>query len=275
MAKRESAQNNARATACLCAALAYLGRGWSVIPVEPRGKRPLLPWLEFQQRRAERSEVQKWFRTRKNVNVAIVTGKVSKLVVLDIDARHGGQDSLDRLEGEHGAMPSTIEALTGGGGRHIYFRHPGARVRNRVALEAGVDLRGDGGCVVAPPSVHGNGKRYEWKTSRAPGETDLAPMPDWLLESASGEGARAGHSLAHWRALVRDGIDEGQRNSTIASLAGHLFHRGVDAKIVLELMLTWNRGRCRPPLSDQEVARVVESIAHLHERGKADDPFEQ
>lgn len=264
MTKR-SAKGDENRPGCLDAALAYLARGWSVVPVEPHGKRPAVPWLEFQQRAADVNQVQEWFRTRKNANVAVVTGALSGLVVLDIDIAHGGEDSLRQLETRHGALPVTVEAITGSGGRHFYFAHPGGSVRNRAGLVPGIDLRGDGGCVVAPPSLHRSGKPYRWRKGRAPGEVPLAPMLDWLLDVARG-GARRGHPLSHWRELVRGGIEEGQRNSTVASLAGHLLHRGVDPSVVLELLLAWNRVRCRPPLSDHEVARVVESIARLHER---------
>lgn len=266
MVTKHSAGDAVRANDCLQAALAYLAHGWSVIPIEARGKRPLAPWLEYQQRRAGAAQIRKWFATRTKANVAIVTGAISDLVVLDIDVTHGGKESLRRLEHEHGDLPRTVEAITGSGGRHFYFSHPTGVVRNRAGLTQGIDLRGDGGCIVAPPSVHHSGKRYRWKRARAPGECELAPMPEWLLALARGDKARGGHSATHWRSLVREGVDEGQRNSTIASLAGHLFHRGVDAQVVLELLLTWNRGRCRPPLSDHEVARVVESISRLHER---------
>ncbi len=74
-----------------------------------------------------------------------------------------------------------VEALTGGGGRHLYFRHPGGIVRNRVGLAPGIDVRGDGGCVVAPPSVHPSGKRYAWVASHGPEDSPLARAPAWLL----------------------------------------------------------------------------------------------
>jgi hypothetical protein len=257
---------------CHAAALAYLAHGWSVIPIEPRGKRPFVAWLEFQSRRASRSEVAGWFRQRPDANVGIVTGALSGLLVLDIDARHGGDRSLSELELAHGPLPPTVEALTGGGGRHLYFAHPGGVVHNRVGLAPGIDLRGDGGCVVAPPSLHPSGTRYAWAPGRAPDDARPAPVPHWLARLAQPEGGRVGHPLSHWRELVRRRIPEGERNNTIASLAGHLLWHGVDAEVVLELLMAWNRAQCDPPLQDEEVARVVESITRLHERPVGRDP---
>jgi hypothetical protein len=249
------------------AAHAYAAGGWSVIPIEPRGKRPVVSWLEFQSRVADAEEIDAWFRRWPEANVGIVTGRVSGLVVVDVDARHGGVGSLAELEIEHGTPPRTVEATTGGGGRHLYFAHAGATVPNRVGAAPGIDLRGDGGCVVAPPSIHPSGRRYAWVPARGPGEAPLAPLPAWLHESSE-DGRRAGHPLKHWRRLAREGVVEGERNATLASLTGHLLWHGVDPEVALELMLAWNRTRCRPPLSDEEVAGVVESIAWLHRRGR-------
>ena len=248
------------------AAFALLARGWSVIPVEARGKRPIVPWLEYQSRLATEKEVEAWFDGRRTPNLGIVTGALSNLVVLDIDSRHGGSQSLALLELEHGTLPDTVEAQTGGGGRHAYFVHPGGLVHNRAGLAAGIDFRGDGGCVVAPPSVHPSGRRYQWVPGRSPQETELAALPAWLLRFVHPSGSRAGHPLSHWRQLAREGVDEGSRNSTLASLAGHLLRQGVDPEVALELLLAWNRVRCRPPLADDEVAPVVDSIAQLHEQ---------
>lgn len=100
---------------------------------------------------------------------------------------------------------------------------------------------------------------------RGPGDVALAPLPAHF--GGAGMAPRSvGHSRGHWRRLVREGIGKGARNNTIASLCGHLLRRGVDADVLAELMLAWNRSHCRPPLSDSEVARVVDSIARLHER---------
>jgi len=114
--------------------------------------------------------------------VAIVTGRLSGLVVLDVDPRHGGDASLAAFEARHGPLPATVESRTGGGGRHFYFRHPGGRCPNRVGLEPGLDLRGDGGCIVAPPSIHPSGREYAWRARHGPGEQALADLPAMLRD---------------------------------------------------------------------------------------------
>ncbi|MBS0374817.1 MAG: bifunctional DNA primase/polymerase [Proteobacteria bacterium] len=172
------------ASHCLEAAIAYRRRGWSVIPVEPRAKRPLLAWRAFQARLATEAEIDAWYRHHPEANVAIVTGRLSGLVVLDVDPRHGGEASLAALEAAHGPLPATLESLTGGGGRHLYFRHPGGRCPNRVGLEPGLDLRGDGGCIVAPPSIHPSGRAYAWRAGRGPGEQAPASLPTAIRDHA-------------------------------------------------------------------------------------------
>lgn len=254
-------------TDVLDSALAYARRGWSVIPLWPREKRPLIPWAPYQHHRADEAEIRQWFRRWPRANLGIVTGAVSSLLVVDVDPGHGGDDSLEALEQAHGPLPDTIKATTGGGGLHVYFAHPGGLVHNKVGLVAGIDLRGDGGFVVAPPSVHPSGRSYAWLAPALAAPLP-APMPPWLLQLVRDRGYRPGHTLAHWRRLVKEGIQEGERNSSVASLAGHLFWHGVDPEVVLDLLLCWNARRCRPPLSDDEVARTVESILRLHEAGE-------
>lgn len=247
-------------------ACAYADRGWSVIPLRPRDKRPVQAWAPFQRRRATPAQLAAWFRHASTANIGIVTGALSGLLVLDVDPKHAGDASLAALERAHGALPAGPVVATGGGGRHLYFAHPGGEVPNRAAVLPGLDLRGDGGYVVAPPSMHPSGAAYRWVAGRGPDEVTLPAMPDWLRHLCGITMRRTGHPLAHWRRLVRAGVAEGARNSTIASFTGHLLWHGVDPEVALQLMLGWNRWRCRPPLDDEEVARIVESIARLHAR---------
>ena len=273
------------------AAARYLALGWSVLPLRHGDKRPLIRWESLQQQRADAATVAHWFAHWPAANVGIVTGEISNLIVLDVDPKHGGDDSLAELERRFGALPETVEARTGGGGRHLYFAHPGGfahvpekwmpvfrtghapthEVPNRAGLRQGIDLRGDGGYIVAPPSLHPSGQLYAWAPGRSPEEMAPAALPRWLLfagafaGSFAGNAPRARRSLADWRRLVEEGVPEGERNTTIASLTGHLLWHGVDSQVALELMLAWNRLRCRPPLDDEEVARVVASITKMHE----------
>ncbi len=236
------------------AAARYLAGGWSVLPLRRGEKRPLIRWEMLQQERADAATVAQWFARWPDANIGIVTGEISNLIVLDVDPKHGGDDSLVELERRFGPLPETVEAHTGGGGRHLYFAHPGSFVPNRAGLAQGIDLRGDGGYIVGPPSLHPSGQLYAWAPGRSPEEMTPAALPRWLL--FAGPGPRARRSLVDWRQLVREGVNEGERNSTIASLTGHLLWHGVDPQVALELMLAWNRLRCRPPLDYVVLARV-------------------
>lgn len=244
----------------------YLTWGWSVIPIRRQDKRPLVEWGQYQHRRATDQDVKGWFSKWPEANVGIVTGAVSGLVVLDVDPQHGGEDSLQKMEQNHGPLPPTVSATTGGGGQHFFFAHPGGTIHNKAGVAPGIDLRGDGGYVVAPPSLHPSGGYYAWQPSHAPGQVSLAAMPNWLCKLATARSEHLGHPLAHWRRLVRQGVEEGERNNTIASLTGHLLWHGIDPHVALDLLLCWNTGRCRPPLPEDEVVRTVESIARLHLR---------
>ena len=247
----------------LAAALAYAAdHGLRVLPVyavsesgacdcgrpecPSAGKHPAID--EWPERATTDPEtIRTWFRRRRNVGIATGRG----LLVLDIDL--GGEEWLRQQ-----AVPLTWSARTGSGGLHYYFRlPPGVELRDTAGkLAAGVDTRGDGGMVVAPPSVSGRGL-YEWQT--APGEVDLAPIPAWLLtrllELASGSE----------RSPVRDlpeTIPTGQRNEALARVAGALWRPGVLSESALAASLqAVNRERCEPPLPADEVARIAASVS--------------
>jgi hypothetical protein len=194
--------------------------------------------------------------------------------VLDVDGPEG-ERSLAALEERHGPkLPLTWIALTGKG-RHLYFRWPtfeGAPViRNSASrLGAGLDVRGLGGYVCAPPSLHPSGHRYTWSQDGGP----LADAPVWLLDAIT-LGNRV-HSLderrpaKHWPTILAEGAQEGSRNATATSLAGWLFRTGIGEKFgpetVLYILLGWNRGQNVPPLTDDEITRVVSSVYKAHRR---------
>ncbi|MBK8909462.1 MAG: bifunctional DNA primase/polymerase [Rhodospirillales bacterium] len=129
----------------------------------------------------DQTVVASWFENSE-LNVGIATGTVSGIVALDIDPRHGGDEALAALEREHGPLANTWRFLTGGGGEHIIFRHPGKTVSNSAGkIGPGIDMRGDGGYIVAPPSMHISGRRYAISVDHHPDDIALAPLPGWLL----------------------------------------------------------------------------------------------
>lgn len=160
------------------AALVYAHRGWAVFPCHGPASNPARctcglagcaspakhPRVAGGLKAAttDAGEIERWWSRWPNANVAIRTGEVSGLVVLDVDPDHGGEASLARLVEAHGALPAGRAVRTGSGGRHLYFRHPGGAVRNDAGrrLGPGLDVRGDGGYVIAPPSRHASGGRY-------------------------------------------------------------------------------------------------------------------
>jgi len=190
-----------------------------------------------------------------------------RLVVLDVDG-DAGSDSLDELEQQHGKLPRTVSIKTGGGGMHFYFAATWP-VRNSAGkLGPGLDVRGDGGYVIAPPTVHPDtGRRYEW--DNPPADVELRPMPGWL--SGLLRDTRAVRKRTPTREWVRmlDRIPEGTRNDSLARLTGLLFARGLDDDIVAGLILAVNQTACRPPLPRDEVIRIVESILRRHLRSVA------
>src|SRR5438034_3590275 len=109
----------------LDAALDYARRGWAVIPLVPGGKTPLTAH-GYKDGTTDEAKIRSWWAKTPSANVGIVTGAESGLVVLDVDPRNGGEITLDELIAEHGKLPDTVVAITGGGGRHIFFQHPGS-----------------------------------------------------------------------------------------------------------------------------------------------------
>ncbi len=148
-------------------AILYVKKGLSVIPLKPRSKEPLIPWKQYQERLPSKEELDKWFGER-NLNVGIVTGRVSgNLVVIDFDSEEKFKGFIERLKSARKGLQVAISntwIVKTGKGYHIYLRLPNAELvpRTKVRLAEGIDLKAEGGYVVAPPSVHPSGKRYEF-----------------------------------------------------------------------------------------------------------------
>jgi putative DNA primase/helicase len=172
--------------------------------------------------------------------------------VVDLDGEEGRNNFLALLQ-PHGFDLSTLTSCTGGGGYHLLFRHPGALIKNDTGkkLAAGIDIRGDGGYIVAPPSLHVSGNRYLWSAVDVP----PAKLPEWLLQMMVAV-PQVGLIEANGGRV----IPEGQRNSSLLSLAGAMQRRGADQQSIASALLTENQQRCQPRLPEAEVRSIVSSI---------------
>jgi hypothetical protein len=239
----------------LRAALALASRGMHVFPC--RGKFPVTEHGFYNATR-DPEQIKEWWALHRNSNIGIATGAVSGIFVIDIDSPDA-EAALRKLESELGLLPVTIEVITGKG-RHLYFRHPGKAIKcSRGEIAPDIDCRGDGGYVIAPPSRHLSGRRYCWSVDTG---NALAEAPDWLIQRVSAGGN--GRTLTppeEWTDIAAAGVSEGARNVTVTRLAGHLLRRTVDPLLALEILLGWNDGRCRPPLPEADVRKIVNSIA--------------
>jgi hypothetical protein len=173
--------------------------------------------------------------------------------VLDVDIRHGGDEELMRLVGEHGKFPPGPAVQTGGGGWHYYFKHPGGRVPSRT-IAPGLDIKGDGGQVVAPPSVHYTGVSYEWCEGCGP-EASRPDMPDWLLLMAQAS------EFTERAPAVVGSVVEGARHETMNSLAGTMRRRGFGEGSIFAALMNENEERFQPPLERADVAQIAASYA--------------
>lgn len=214
----------------------------------------------FRDATTDEKSIRGWIRRYGKFNLCAATGAASGFFVLDVDPDKGGSDSLIALQSQHQPLPLTWTSCTGGGGSHYLFRYPGYPVGNRTGFRPGLDIRGDDGYIVLPPSIHKSGRRYEWDPLCEPNSTELLEAPTWLLEEITRGAPSKSRSAAEWRRQFQEPLEEGERNSKITSLAGHLLRKGVDPYVTLELLTYLNATRGRPPLDDGELLRCVHSV---------------
>jgi hypothetical protein len=266
----------AKPTMLITEALRLAKHGLAVFPCQPRGKAPLGTLAPHGVHDASRDPeiIRAWWRAEPLANLGLATGAISGLFVLDVDRDHGGEDSLASLARHHGELPPTVVSLTGGGGRHLLFRHPGFKVRNLVGFNDGLDIRGDGGFIVAPPSVHPSGGRYRWAphSPHRPAEApswllDVVREPDRVLEVPEGRPVVTPSRYA--AAAVRRacgaiaGAAPGTRNSTLNSEAfgiGQLVGAGALTEEYAIDALAWAAHTCG--LGHEEILRTLESGLH-------------
>lgn len=242
-------------------AINYIRKKKSIIPLK-KDKRPYLTeWREFQVRIATEQEVLGWWQKWPEANIGLVTGKISGITVIDVDVEHGGKTD---------GLPPTLVARTGNGGWHYYYQYePGVTIG--AGLRQGIDFRGDGGYVVAPPSVtdyldkQGNkkGGKYEFVLLE-----EMVAFPQDLFNLQK--------SKPDWKKVMQ-GVGEGVRNMTTASLAGKLlasFKKPEWETLAWPMLQLWNKNNI-PPDDEKIVRRTFESMMKKHILGQPEEKTEE
>jgi hypothetical protein len=260
----------------LDAALAYAAKGWRVFPLHSMvngqcscgadvcsaAKHPRTA-DGFKSASSELARINGWWRTWPTANIGIATGKASGFWVLDVDPDKGGEATLAMLVAEHEALPATLEAMTGSGGRHLLFAYAGPVPNSTQRLGPGLDVRGDGGYIVAAPSNHKSGGVYEWQEP-----LPLASAPTWLVgllrppappmrdPLPAGDNAykRASAYLAKIPGAVSG--ERGHDKTWDAAIAIVRGFRLTEAEAEALLLFEYNP-RCSPQWSEKEIAHKV------------------
>ena len=245
-------------------AVQYAERGWHVIPLHSvidgkctcgkvgctsAGKHPMTV-NGLKSATTDLDTISTWFKHWPKSNIGIATGAISGIGVVDIDPKHGGEDSLDELTTKYGKIPDTVEAITQSSGRHILFQYEEGFRTTAGKLGRGIDTRGDGGYIVSSPSVGLMGQ-YQWEASSDPQDCPIVRAPGWILQLLN-----RNKELE----FASEKIGEGLRSSYMCSIGGALRSRGVSFKAILACLLEENTQRCEPPMSNSEVFTIARSM---------------
>jgi hypothetical protein len=242
-------------------ALSYANQGYSVFPLQPNGKQPLTQH-GFKEASRDPETIRQWWTKWPDANVGIVTGKISGVIVLDVDRKHGvdGVVSMAELD-----IPKTLTIRTPSGGFHLFFKAPaGTIVPRRIGVKPGLDVLGEGGYVVAAGSWI-NGGAYEIARN-----LPIAECPEVLINLAQ-------------RAVVREEpvkdeagkIAAGGRNNYLTTVGGKLRRIGFAVDELSAALLSINSSRLNPPMPEAEVRRIASSVARYEPDGRSAEEAEQ
>jgi putative DNA primase/helicase len=272
-------------------ALQYARRGWLVVPMhtvrdgvcscraggacDRPGKHPSAIH-GVKDATTDRQQVKAWWEESRRTNIGIAAGQQSGILVLDIDPRNGGDATLKKCEDKYGPLPETVTSETGGGGRHLFFRHPDLRIRKDNAGKAfgrGLDVLSNGCIVIVPPSRHASGQQYAWVEGKSFLDREPARLPrTWRNRLRRRLARRLDHDRNNAR--TSDKIFEGERNNLLARLAGTMQRTGMSPEAILAALLKENEAKSNPPLDASEIRRIVRSIGRYTPLSDGTDPAE-
>lgn len=204
----------------------------------------------FKDATSDRAQVRDWWSQWPDANIGIPTGEASGLLVLDVDPRNGGAQSLLELLNQYGQLPSTLTQRTGSGGTHYIFRHRSGVGCRTNCPGPGLDIRGDGGYFIAQPSGHVSGGQYQLMTVDPP-----ATAPQWLIDLLKPTPQKSSTPKSINR------ISKGERDNKLTSMAGSMVRAGFSEGAVLKALEIANRQQCVEPLPDSQVIKIASSVS--------------
>ena len=238
------------------AALDYWNKGYSVIPIKTRTKEPAISWKPYQSKLAKENEIRGWWSEWPYANIGIVTGKISNLTVIDLDGSQGTESFSKHLQKE---LPET-RIHSSPNGMHLYYKY-NANIKQTTGILPKVDIRNDGGYILAPPSKV-NGKNYSVKNDRE--IATVTKIPQALIKSSAPTQAKGSTPTTNSNDWVEDlllnGAEDGTRNDSAARLAGYFINKGLSPTVIETLMFQF-ASKCNPPMEKDEILSVIGSIS--------------
>lgn len=244
-------------------AKAYDKLGWVVMPIKPNDKRPIIKnWSKIQ------SNDETLDKFKDTSNIGIIMGATSNLVCIDVDVKNAdGIATLEKLEEQLGELPQTVMSETPSGGIHYYFKYVKG-IRNRKNVGEGIDIQADGTQTVEAPSQI-DGTHYEWVNS--PFEYEIAELPQKWKQYLCEEVDEDTLLLSNKPFEAPSEVEEGGRNNTLASYVGSLLGKKLKKATVLKKALKYNEESCNPPLDEDEVKTIVDSMIKTDKTNKANN----
>ena len=230
--------------------------GWAVFPCSSTSKKPLTTH-GCKDAKKNVGAIKAWWKKWPDASIGVATGTASNLIVIDEDLDEdkglNGYEEVSAWERVHGALPNTVQCITGRGGYHLYFQYTRDDIKNRAGILEGVDVRGEGGYVIAPPSMHPNGTEYQWED--APDEIALAPVDGVVRKFLFGDDKP--HAASDFK--LPDRIKSGERNETLFKLACSMQSQGLPDAAIMAAIEQTNQTACDSPLDTEELETIVSS----------------
>jgi len=244
----------------LDAALRLHDKGFSIIPIRPHDKKPLIPWEPFMKARPTEDQIEEWFTRHPDANIAFITGAISGVDILDIDTQ-AGREKMDEILPEQMETPVV---LTPRGGQHYYMEHtPG--MRRMIKFVDGCDFLGDNGYALTPPSIGGSGRQYIYAPGMSVFDHDPMPIPEKLKQillnnSSYNKGCNSSPELEELERVSRITLkfDDGTRDNDIFHAALMMLKGGMSHDNVL-ICLKILSNNCTPPFPEKEMMQKFES----------------